>query len=218
MSSVSTVWVSGFLQAWYSKTAMDWNWSANGVSQGNSGDTRSEQESEITSTTPTYRNTSSRIGSRGERGAVVVGRGGVHADVRLGRIQEESLELQCLGDREEIKRLTKRVSKKNLVKSRQSPLRRSSRKSTQGDRERIDKGWTGLKSPSWKKGRESLGTVGEEEKQSLRRAVDASLSDKERLREVDRQLERTAKLPASSAYARHKLNVLKKAKCLLEAR
>lgn len=193
---------------------MDWNWSAS----GSSGDNRFEQDSDIALSTPKNRNTISRIGSRGERGAIVVGRGVVHANARLGRIQEESLDLQGLGDKEEIKRLTKRVSKKNLAKSRQSPLRRSSRKSTPGEKGQQNKGLVLLKSPSWKKGRESLCGVDEEDKRSLRRAVDASLSDKERLKEVDRQLERTSKLPASSAYARHKINVLKKAKSLLEAR
>lgn len=57
-----------------------------------------------------------------------------------------------------------------------------------------------------------------EEKRALFRVIDRDLTDQERLREVNRQIERARVLPKASSYARHKLQVLEKAKSLLEQR
>ena len=95
--------------------------------------------------------------------------------------------------REAIKRVTKRVSKKSVAKVHRSPLRFSPGKISRRD---------GI----------------QEDRKSLLRVVNAELSDEERLREVERQIEKTMKLPVASAYARHKLNVLRKAQMLLGTR
>lgn len=54
------------------------------------------------------------------------------------------------------------------------------------------------------------------EKRALRRVIARDLTDRERLKEVLAQIERTRALPKTSAYAKHKLAILGKAKELLE--
>ena len=91
-----------------------------------------------------------------------------------------------------IRRVTRHVSKKSVA--RKSPLRfEYSRKSFHVK-------------------------INQEDKKALRKVIDHELTDQERLREVFRQIERTKALPKASAYARHKLQVLEKARSLLEKR
>jgi hypothetical protein len=91
---------------------------------------------------------------------------------------------------------TRRVSKKSVA--RKSPLRfEFSRNSLRG-----------VSSPG----------MNQEEKRALERVIDRDLTDQERLKEVARQIERARVLPVASLYARHKLEVLAKAKSLLEQR
>ncbi|KAI8106535.1 hypothetical protein M9435_001078 [Picochlorum sp. BPE23] len=91
-----------------------------------------------------------------------------------------------------IRRATRRVSKKSVA--RKSPLKFEYSKNL------------------------NRNCVKEEEKSGLRRVIDEGLTDRERLNEVVKQIERVRVLPKSSAYARHKLQVLNKVKELLEAR
>ena len=94
--------------------------------------------------------------------------------------------------REFIRRATRRVSKKSVA--RKSPLKFEYSKNL------------------------NRNCVKEEEKRGLRRVIDEGLTDRERLNEVVKQIDRVGALPKNSAYARHKLQVLNKVKELLQAR
>lgn len=95
-----------------------------------------------------------------------------------------------------IRCMTKRVSKKSVAKK--SPLRFEYSRNT----------FRGRSSPR----------IPQEEKRALQRVIDRDLTDQERLKEVSRQIERAKALPKASSYARHKRQVLEKAKSLLEQR
>ena len=116
-----------------------------------------------------------------------------------GRKEIEIVEHQyCSPERRDqiIRCATRRVSKKSVA--RKSPLRfEYSRNSLRG-----------ISSPG----------INQEEKKALQRVIDRDLTDQERLKEVTRQIERARVLPKASSYARHKLQVLEKAKSLLEQR
>lgn len=119
----------------------------------------------------------------------------------LGEARKEAEVLEqeyCSPERRDhiIRCATRRVSKKSVA--RKSPLRfEYSRNSLRG-----------LHSPG----------INQDEKKALQRVIDRDLTDQERLKEVTRQIERARVLPKASSYARHKLQVLEKAKSLLEQR